>query len=344
MKKNKLQVLVTGATGFLGTATLKALQRRDDVAVIAACRTPAKLLPDFQGAVRAGDLRDAAYRELVVRDIDVVCHAGTWAAMWGHARLEREWFYEPAVDLIERSIASGVRRFILAGTVAVTPGAPEGQRTDDFAPATYTGFWPHVDRLIDLERYMYRRRASGMQMVSLRLGHFVGAGNHLGLLSALVPRLRTRLVPYLAGECRMPMIADSDLGQAFALAATAPAGRLSSYESFNIGGPSYPTVREVFEFAARESASPLPAFRVSYAAAYVFAWLTEVLSPLLPGSSPFLTRSIVYLAEHRDCPTDYAREKLGFRPSRDWRDAAREALAELRERGFPWPRLGQAVR
>lgn len=86
--------------------------------------------------------------------------------------------------------------------------------------------------------------------MNLRLGHFVGAGNHRGMVPALVPRLRTRLVPWLAGgRARMALVADTDLGEAFALACTAPT--LDDYESFNICGPSFPTAREVFEFICR---------------------------------------------------------------------------------------------
>jgi hypothetical protein len=46
---------------------------------------------------------------------------------------------------------------------------------------------------------MRERSQGGTQMVTLRLGHFVGAGNRPGTLPALVPRLETYLVPRLAG-------------------------------------------------------------------------------------------------------------------------------------------------
>jgi len=338
--RNKIRVLVTGATGFLGSNLLAALKREPTVVAVTACRRRDQLPRNFAGEVREGDLLDAPYRRTVVEDIDVVCHAGTWASMWNHAALERERFYEPARDLIDQAIAHGVRRFIQASTVAIGTTPRDDLPLDDFAPTRYTRFWPHLDRLIDLDHYMHTNCARGTQMVTLRLGHFVGAGNRLGLVPALVPRLKTYLVPWLAGgRRRLPLVADTDLGQAFAR--TVLADHLDDYESFNICGTEFPTLREVIDFIAAETGCPRPLYSVPYSAGYLFGWLMETLQPLLPGSSPFLTRSIVHLCENWVGSTEYARKKLGYVPQKDWRTAVREHLADLRANGYPWPRLSQ---
>jgi hypothetical protein len=67
----------------------------------------------------------------------------------------------------------------------------------------------------------------------------------------------------------------------------------------------------------------------------------ERLYPVLPGSSPFLTRSIVHLASDWLCSGEHAAQKLGYVPRKDWRIATREALADLQRAGYPWPRLAQ---
>ncbi|HVW32312.1 MAG TPA: NAD-dependent epimerase/dehydratase family protein [Acidimicrobiia bacterium] len=333
-------MLVTGASGFLGRNVLRALGDTPEVEVVAACRSAGNLPAGFGGEVRVGDLLDPGYRRDVVAGIGVVCHAASSASMWGHGPLESERFLAPTQDLIDQAIGAGVRRFVQTSTVAVGRVGRDGGPHGDADPTERTGYWPHLDRLIEIDRYMEAHSGRGTQMVTLRLGHFVGAGNRLGLLPALLPRLRTHLVPWLArGRSRLPLVADTDLGRAFALAAVA--GELADYESFNICGPDFPTLREVVEFVATETGLPRPHFSVPYPAGYAFGWLMEKLNPVLPGSSPFLTRSIVRLAEDWVCPGDAAEKKLGYVPQGDWRSAVRAQVAELRAEGYPWIPLSQ---
>lgn len=135
------------------------------------------------------------------------------------------------------------------------------------------------------------------------------------------------------------MIADTDLGAGFAAAAFA--GGLKSYESFNIRGPAFPTTREVIGYIAEKTGMARPVFSVPYPLGYLFAWLMEKLFPVLPGNAPFLTRSIVHLARDWACSTDYAADKLGYRPAKHWKIAIDEALEEIKASNYPWPHLEQ---
>lgn len=341
-RAGKTRVLVTGATGFLGRNVLAALSAREQVEPIAACRAPARLDSGFTGEVRAGDLLDAGYRRALVEEMDVVCHVGTWSSFWGHASQERTHFLEPALDLLEQAIAAGVGRFLLASTVVIGAPTSHGSAADDFSPTRHTGFWPHVDQLVDLDTHMRENSDRGTQMVTMRLGHFVGAGNGLGVVPVLASRLRTRLVPWLAGgRSRLPLVADTDLGEAFAM--TALADGLDDYESFNICGPEFPTARELFELIADETGFAEPWFSVPFPVGHAFGGLMERLHPVLPGASPFLTRALVHVSRDWLCPGDYAAGKVGYVPRKDWRTAARETLAELEAKAYPWPPLAQST-
>ena len=231
----------------------------------------------------------------------------------------------------------------MTSTVVVADKNKTESKIDDFSETHKTGFWPHLDYLIDVDQYMKANSNRGMQMVNMRLGHFVGAGNTLGLIPVLVPRLKSWMVPWLAsGKSRLPLTSDSDLGNSFVKASLAD--NFQDYESFNICGESFPSTREVIEYIANQTGVPTPLFSVPYPVGYLFAWLMEKLFPILPGKAPFLTRSVVHLAEEWVCSTDYAFKKMGYKPQKDWHIAIDEALDELRKMDFPWPYMAQVTK
>lgn len=337
------RVVVTGATGFLGGHALEALQGTPGVQVIAAGRDRSRLPAGFAGETLVGDLADPAYRRRLVAGADVVCHAASSASLWAHAEWERRGYLEPAVGLAEEAIAAGVGRFVMAGTVVMgAPASGDGLVDDDSRLPRPATFWPHLACLIEFDRWMEANAGRGTAMVMLRLGHFAGAGNRLGMIPALLPRLRTRLVPWLdRGRRRVPLVGGEDLGRAFALAATAPPDGLGPYESFNVCGPEFPTQREVIGHLADETGLPVPKLSVPHRLGFPAGRLLEALPPVLPGGGPFLTRSIVHLCDDWACRTSKARDRLGYTPKESWKDALAPQLAELAARGFPWPRMSQ---
>lgn len=334
------RVLVTGATGFLGGHVLRAVAAAPGLEAVAACRTPSKLPAGWEGETRVGDITDAGYRSAVVKDVDVVCHAASTASMWGHAAAEDRAYLRPTIDLGEQAVAAGARRFIMAGTVVMgAPATASGPAADDAPMRRPPRFWPHLDRLVQVDQWM-RANAGATSMVMLRLGHFAGPGNTLGLGPALLPRLKTRLVPWIdRGRRRVPLVAGEDMGRAFALAATAEG--LAPYESFNICGPSFPTQREVITAMAARASVPAPRLSVPFALAFGAGRFMEALPPWLPGRSPFLTRSIVHLCDDWWCPSDKARDALGYAPEVPWETAVAAQVDELVAAGLPWPRLSQ---
>lgn len=321
------KVLVTGANGFVGSHILEALGARESVQVVAACRDPGKLPSDFTGDVRVGDLRDAAYRRAVVDDVDVVCHAAAWTSLWGHVRESRAQFLEPTLALIEEARAAGVKRFINTST---TSAAAPYRSADAMAAGVERRFWPHLCNVIAIENSLRNDASAAFQVVNLRLGIFAGQRYALGLLPILVPRLKTHLVPWVAGgRTSLPLIDGRDIGQAFALATTAD--NLDSYESLNIVGPEVPRVREVISFLHDEYGLPLPHFSVPFIGAYAFAWLMERLDLVVPWE-PLVTRSVIHLMEEVHADNDKAARMLGYRPVYSWRESVRVQMLEMRIR------------
>lgn len=320
-------ILVTGSNGFSGSHILEAMHARDDIKLIAACRNKKTLPAFFKGEIREGDLRDSDYVNSLLDGVDVVCHAASWASLWGFARESKELYLDPTIKLIDQLERSQVQRFLFVST---TSAAAPNAAADALSKGIPRKFWPHLCNAIKIEDYMWKKAGNACTMVSMRLGLFAGKRYSLGLIPILLPRLRTHLVPYVkGGKTSMAIISGEDIGAAFSLAATAPG--LKGYEAFNIVGPKIPTAREVITFIHDEYGYPKPHFSVPFFMAYPFAWLMEALDPFVPWE-PLVTRSIIHLLEEGNVTNDKAREKLGYCPKVPWKKAIRDEIEEMQVR------------
>jgi len=321
-----LNVLVTGANGFVGSHILEALMQHDGVTPIAACRERRKLISAFNGEVREGDLRDKNYLDSLLDGIDVVCHAAAWTSAWSYASESERLFLRPTQAFVDQALQSGVSRFIfLSSTSVAAPYASSDPMSQ--ADERRLKLWPHMRNVARIEKYMRDRADRGCTMISLRTGLFAGRRYGIGLLSLLVPRLKTHLVPWVkGGKTGMPIIAGEDIGAAFALTTTA--SDLDGYQGFNIIGPAVPTAREVINFLNETYRVPKPHFGVPFFIAYLFARSMELLDPLVPWE-PLVTRSIIHLLEETNATNARAAELLGYQPKVHWKDAVRMQMDEM---------------
>lgn len=318
------KVLVTGANGFVGSHVLDAMKQREDVHLIAACRDKDKLPAGYEGEVRVGDLRDAKYRREMVKGIDVICHAAAWSSLWGHRKESRRLFLDHSLALIADAKATGVTRFVNTST---TSAASPDHSADPMSRGIARALWPHLCNVVAIEDALRDSSGPSFQVVNLRLGIFAGHRYSLGLLPILVPRLKTHLVPWVAGgRTSLPITDGRDIGQAFAQAAIADG--LADYEGFNIVGPEVPTVHDVITFLHVEYGLPLPHFGVPFALAYPFAWLMEKLDPFVPWE-PLVTRSIIHLMEEVSADNVKAEHLLGYKARHPWREAIRVQMREM---------------
>ncbi len=322
-----MKVLITGANGFVGSHLLEYFKEKNDFTIVVAVREKNKLHISEGIEVRKGDLRDHQYVVELIKDIDVVCHTAAWSSVWKHKKESHELFYQPSIQLLNECVKQNVKRFIFIST---TSAASPNQSHDPMSYGISRNFWPHINNIILIENKMRELASSKISMVNMRCGLFLGKRYNISALPILLPRLKTHLVPWLAGgNTSMPFVDGKDIAQAIYLAVMN--SDLKGYESFNIVGPSIPTAREVITAVCDEYNYPKPHFSVPFPIGYAFGWLMEVLNPILPGE-PLVTRSIIHLLEECNVDNNRARSKLGYHPKISWKESLIDFMNEFKSR------------
>jgi dihydroflavonol-4-reductase len=121
-----MRALVTGATGFVGSHLVEALQN-SSVEVTGLARSSSKAADLARRGVRvvSGDLHDTAGLERAVRDQDVVYHVAGVVA----ARDEAEFIHanrDGTRNLLTAAERQGRPRFVLVSSLAAAGPAPRG--------------------------------------------------------------------------------------------------------------------------------------------------------------------------------------------------------------------------
>lgn len=113
-----MNVLITGAAGFIGSNLVKVFHRRHAVSVILRPSSRRDFLHRYDIRILEGDLRDREFVASAVKDFDLVIHAAAKAQDWGRYQEFHEANVECSLNLIE-SIDPGTRMIFLS-SIAVT--------------------------------------------------------------------------------------------------------------------------------------------------------------------------------------------------------------------------------
>ena len=163
-----MKVLVTGATGFVGSNLAAALAARGDQ-VRVLCR-PTSRLTALEGVpveCVTGDILDAESLVSAMQGCQVVFHVAGLAQYW---RSGRETVYRVNVEgtrnVMQAALAAGVERVVHTSSVAAIGYAPPGALADESQtfPDELNG-WPygHSKHLAELE--VHRAVARGLPAV-----------------------------------------------------------------------------------------------------------------------------------------------------------------------------------
>lgn len=237
MDLREARVLVTGASGFIGTRLCSRL-RLDGCTVFATSRTPPEV--DTGATWTPADLRDEAATSEVIAaaEPDVVFHLGGYVAGSRSVDLVQEALTSNLVGTVNVLLAAhraGVSRVVLAASMEEPTGLEEAP-SSPYAAAKFGagGYARMFNELYDLP------------VVSLRLFMVYGPGQFderkvipytiLSLLRGEAPKLTSAARP-------IDWVYVDDVVDAFVKAATAPC----SGEAVDVGSGSTATVRDIVE-------------------------------------------------------------------------------------------------
>ena len=316
-----MRIVVTGATGNLGTSVLPALA--DDPAVDSvlglARRLPERSWPkaDFAAVDLAAPDADLAG---CLRGADAVIHLA-WAIQ--PARDEQAMWHtnvEGTAALLNAAAAAGVGAVVVASSVGAYSPGPKDRRVDESWPthgvptSAYSRQKAYVERMLD----SFEVEHPAVRVVRMRPGLLLkgdAASEVLRLfLGPFIPPalLGRRLVPLFPNNRRLRFqVAHSlDAGAAFALAAVRPVRG-----AFNVAAdPMLDGAALAHILHARPVPVPAPLIR----AAAAVSWRLR-LQPTDPGWV-----DLVLSAPLMD--TGRIRRELGWEPRYDAADAVTEIL------------------
>jgi nucleoside-diphosphate-sugar epimerase len=177
-----MKVLVTGATGFLGSRLASALAARGDtVRALSRGTGGDSRLQETHVEIVRGDLKDRESLRKAIAGVDVVCHAA--AAMSGSWREYAETTIRGTEWMLNLSQEAGVKRFVHISSITVYRTWDRGREAliDETCPwdPDPGRLGPYAHSKIEAEKHAFRYLRQGLPVVVIRPGIIYGQGGRV---------------------------------------------------------------------------------------------------------------------------------------------------------------------
>lgn len=324
-----MNVLVTGATGFVGGHLVQLLVRHGhEVKALARQTSDTSFLKKLSVEIVGGDIRDEAAMKQAMAGCQCVYHL---AAKTTKDRLSKKDYYAHNVqgtkNVAQAALDAGVSRLVYASTVGVYGTVRNSSIDENTAPNPDSYY--RETKLGGEKEILRLHRDSGLPVVVARLGSVFGPGSCSWLdLCRKIVRGKFRIIG--AGENYDHMVYVEDLVEG-----VRRCGETKGVEgrTYIITGSQPAKLRQVLEIIAKELGADtflesLPAgpFRV-YQQLCAFVYRSSGIQ--LPRSHYY----DLFFMNHRFTATK-AQEELGYFPNVSLRDGFRQLLGWYREKGY----------
>ena len=326
------QTLLTGATGFVGSAVARALIGAGfPVRALVRPGSPRFHLGDVDLEFIEGDLRDAQSVSRAVKGARYAFHVAADYRLW--ARDPHEIFaanVDGTRNIMQAALRAGVERVVHTSSVATLGLRPDGTAADESNPLSEAqGIGAYKRSKIAAERLVEAMIArEGLPAVIVNPSTPVGPRD-------VKPTPTGRII--VEAACgRIPGFVDTGLNLVHV--DDVAAGHLAALEHGVVGeryilGGANVTFADMLADIARLVGRKPPRLRIPRAAVMPIAYAAEALARFT-GREPFATVDGVRMAKHRMFFTAAKAERdLGHRP-RPYMAGLEDAIHWFRENGY----------
>jgi len=181
-----VNILVTGATGFVGRLLISRLLQTRPKDKIAAFLLPGEKAPDSFGEgieILRGDLRDAASVDAAVRGRDLVFHVAAFISYWIlDAELMRSVNVEGARAVVEACLAHKVKRLVHVSSVGAIGFRRDGELSYEDEPFNWPESFGYMTTKRDGQRIVEAAvRERGLDAVIVNPASVMGPGDPVPL-------------------------------------------------------------------------------------------------------------------------------------------------------------------
>jgi dihydroflavonol-4-reductase len=317
-------VLVTGATGLVGSHVTRLLvERGDRVRVTVRDRSRLDNLEGLEVEHATCDVLDRRAVRRAMRGVDSVFHLAGLTSL----RASRDTLFRVNVNgtriVLEEALRAGVGRAVYTSSVAAIGPAPRGSTADERQPFPAGGLdVPYVHSKHEAEAEALRLAAAGLPVVIVNPAHVFGAGDLYRSSTELVLRFLRRQIPaYVDGALNVVDAEDVARGQLLA----AERGRPG--ERYILGNRNFTLDRLLADLGRISGVAP-PALKLPVHAALALARAAEAVS-----ATPAITQVEVRAASQWWAyRSTKAKRELGWKPSHH-EDTLERTVAWYRDRG-----------